>query len=124
MVTKPFRFESIWNSHPTFRPLVSNIWTSNHHNLIPAIQQFEVDEQEWNLHTFSNIFQKKNVLLARIGGIQRSINYPTSTFLKHLEQQLISDFNDTLKFEEEFLKLKSCINWLNGGDATLASFNY
>lgn len=71
----------------------------------------------WNRSTFGNIFRKKRNLLARLKGIQSSNVYPTSSFLQQLEKDLIGQYNDILKLEEEFWKLKSHINWLQQGDA-------
>lgn len=111
-----FRFETIWSSHPELPNIIDNTW-KNAHNLPDAISQFERDVTTWNKNTFGNIFYKKNNIIKRLQGIHNSKNYPNSYFLLDLEQDLIKEYNDILKREEEFWKLKSRINWLNEGDA-------
>lgn len=49
-------------------------------------------------------------IAARLRGLQKSQNYPTSHFLQELEKDLIDQYNHVLTLEEEFWKLKSCIN--------------
>lgn len=40
-----------------------------------------------------------------------------------MEIDLINQYNDTLRLEEEFWKLKSCVNWLQHGDANTKFFH-
>ncbi|XP_019255050.1 PREDICTED: uncharacterized protein LOC109233625 [Nicotiana attenuata] len=65
---KPFRFESIWCSHPMFQNLVKDSFKPDS-TLIPSTSLFKVNALNWNRHTFGNIFHKKKRLLARITGI-------------------------------------------------------
>lgn len=111
-----FCFETILTSHPDFIQLIHKNWMQ-HNFILQAIDDFTKDVQDWNINTFGNIFQRKKILLARIQGIQASPCYPTNTFLQYLEPDLLKKYNDILKLEEEFLQLKSCINWLEAGDA-------
>lgn len=60
--------------------------------------------------------QKKNRLLARLNGIQNSNAYGYSSFLSELEATLKSEYNNWLRMEEEYWKLRSRIHWLNKGD--------
>ncbi|KAK4728133.1 hypothetical protein R3W88_021121 [Solanum pinnatisectum] len=117
-----FRFESMWSSHPELVNIIQNVWNNNP-NLPTAINKFERDVTIWNRDTFGNIFYKKNKLIRRLQGIQKSENYPESQFLINLEQNLIQEYNTILKMEEEFWKLKSRINWLNEGDAKTKFFH-
>lgn len=53
----------------------------------------------------------------RLGGIQKSPHYPTSSFLQKLEVSLNQNLTELFYAEHEFWKLKSRIHWLNEGDA-------
>lgn len=76
----------------------------------------------WNKKVFGNIFQKKKHFLARLAGIQKSTNYPTSFFIHGLEYSLTYEFNSILKHENEFWMLKSSINWLMKGNRSTKFF--
>lgn len=60
--TKPFRFETIWTSHPDLRPMIKNIW-QQHLHLLPSIKCFQHTTSYWNRYTFGNIFKRKQKLL-------------------------------------------------------------
>lgn len=60
---------------------------------------------------------KKRTILNRLKGIQQSPNYSYSNFLQTLEKDLMKEYNDIVKQEEEYWKLKSRITWLSEGDA-------
>ncbi|XP_070027616.1 uncharacterized protein [Nicotiana sylvestris] len=117
-----FRFETMWASHPHFQQLVHNIW-SDDQLLFETIRNFQVVATRWNKQTFGNIFQQKRRILARLGGIQASVHYLTGQFLQNLEIQLNLDYNNLLRVDEEFWKLKSRINWINDGDANTKFFH-
>ncbi|XP_019239455.1 PREDICTED: uncharacterized protein LOC109219450 [Nicotiana attenuata] len=121
-INKPFRFESMWCSHPMFQSLVRDSFSPNS-TLIPSTALFKAKAVSWNRDTFGNIFHKKRRLLARIARIQKSPHYPTSTNLQSLETQLIDELNSILKNEEDFWKLKSRIQWLSEGNANTNFFH-
>lgn len=47
-----------------------------------------------------------------------------SQFLQNLESDLIDQYSDVLKLEEDFWKLESRINWLQDGDAFFTLLHY
>ncbi|KAG5621920.1 hypothetical protein H5410_007138 [Solanum commersonii] len=114
--------ETMWASHPEFGKIVENAW-ENKRNLLEALGVLEKDLTTWKHTTFRDIFRKKRTLLKRIQGIQASPNYCNSEFLIDLENKLIKDYNETLKNEEDYWKLKSRFNWLNEGDANTKFFH-
>lgn len=61
--------------------------------------------------------------MSRLQGIQYSLNYPHSSFLVKMEQQLINEFKYILKLKKVFWKLKSHITCLNQGDANKKFFH-
>lgn len=52
-----------------------------------------------------------------------SPRYPMSIFLQYLDINLINKYNEILRLEEDFWKLKSRINWLHDGDANIKFFH-
>lgn len=67
--------------------VVQNAW-STESGLYDSISKFKRDASEWNRVHFENIFAKKERILARLGGIQRSTVERPSSFLINLEKQL------------------------------------
>lgn len=67
--------------------------------------------------------KNKKIILARLSGIQASTHYHTSYFLHNLEEQLQREYNDILKIEEDYWKIRSRIAWLNDGDANTKNFH-
>lgn len=72
---------------------------------------------------FGNTNRKKNRILDRLNGIQSSPHYPTSHFLHLLENDIINDYNNLLKIEEDYWKIQFRINWLNDSDANTKFFH-
>ncbi|XP_075076902.1 uncharacterized protein LOC142163507 [Nicotiana tabacum] len=72
---RPFRFESMWCSHPEFISIVHNQSTSD---LFGNTNISKTNVTTWNRHVFCDIFHKKKHILAKINGIQRSNAYPFS----------------------------------------------
>lgn len=96
-----FRFETMRLSHLDFAHIVSTNCLDSL-NLLDAIESFQLEVSDWNHNSFSNIFHQKKYLLACLTGIQVSMHYPTSIFLQNLEKELIYNYNNLLKLEEEF----------------------
>lgn len=76
----------------------------------------------WGKEHFGNIIRDKKILLARLNSIQKSPHYNHSFFLQELEEDLLKHYNNILKLEEDYWKLKSRINWLNERDANTRFF--
>lgn len=91
---KPFRLEKYWMDHPEFRNIICQSWVTD--DITCAVPTFRDVVLSWSNHVFGNIFQTKKRLLARLAGIQKSLNYATSFFLRDLECKLKTDFNDIL----------------------------
>ncbi|XP_070020692.1 uncharacterized protein [Nicotiana sylvestris] len=93
-ITKPFRLETYWSSHPEFENIVKESW--QHREFAEATEFFTQKVTSRNRDTFGNIFYRKNKILARLNGIQHSQAYTTSTFLQSLEKILTIEYNNIL----------------------------
>ncbi|XP_047251613.1 uncharacterized protein LOC124886718 [Capsicum annuum] len=105
---KAFRVEFMWLSHQDFPNLITDSFMDCP-NITVATSEFENRARNWNKLIFGNIFAKKKHLLARLSGIQKFANYPTSSFLHGLDANFLKEFNHVLTLETEFWKLKSII---------------
>jgi len=112
--TKPFKFEQMWLTNPSFSKLVENSWNSS--AFIPSssfsLSRFQhclklltTNIINWNKNHFSNLFQKKNRALARLKGIQIALSRKPSAYLYSLENQLIQDYNHILRQKFLFFNL-------------------
>lgn len=63
---KPFRFETMWLSHPDFWTLVRNTWNNGNSTLQDTIYTFAQKVAAWNKEVFGNIYKQKKQLLARL----------------------------------------------------------
>ena len=108
---KPFRFEQIWLTDPTFPTLVDDSWkaskqipsTSSSLSKFPWHLDALIEHiQSWNKNHFGNLFQCKTRLLARLCGIQVALARNPSPFLYSLENQLTQEYNTVLHQEYLF----------------------
>ena len=92
--SKPFRFEQMWLTDPTFPSLIQNNWKAS--ELIPSVssslsrflrrlEALTLNIRLWNKNHFGNLFQHKTHLLARLWGIQVALAKKPSAFLYSLE---------------------------------------
>ena len=92
--SKPFRFEQMWLTDPTFPSLIQNSWKAS--ELIPSVssslsrflrrlEALTLNIRLWNKNHFGNLFQRKTHLLARLWGIQVALAKKPSAFLYSLE---------------------------------------
>ncbi|KAH0669570.1 hypothetical protein KY285_023731 [Solanum tuberosum] len=98
--SRSFRLESNWLQHPKFRNIVNSSWLNR--DLVTATDHFKGILTYRSKNTFGDIFKRKNRLLARLDGIQKSMSYPYSIFLHQLEQDLIKEYNNILQAEEDY----------------------
>lgn len=65
---KPFRFETMWLSHPTFESVVIRSWEEGGHDLQSSIEIFCQRVTRWNKEVFGNVFQEKKKTPGTVGG--------------------------------------------------------
>ncbi|KAL7237498.1 hypothetical protein ACSBR2_003739 [Camellia fascicularis] len=102
LLNRPFRFEAAWMSHPGLIDVIKSAWLPMNVTLFDATSDFTHKVTDWNKETFGNIFKRKRRLLARIEDPQKALAETFTHSLQTLEQDLISQYNETL-FQEEML---------------------
>lgn len=65
---RPFRFQPMWLSHPSFPGVVKEAWTAQS-GLPTAVTTFTSKAKEWNKNIFGNVFHWKRRICAKLGGI-------------------------------------------------------
>lgn len=120
---KPFRFETMWLSHPDFDKVVMEAWDEGGQILQESIKAFHQKAFQWNKEVFGNIFQKKRQILARLAGIQRKLSFKPLDFLINLERSLRGQYQELLKNEREFWLLTSRTDWILEGERNTRFFH-
>ena len=129
---KPFRFEQMWLTNPTFPSLVEDSWQAS--DLLPSassslsrfpwrLNALTENICSWNRIHFGNVFQRKTRLIARLRVTQVALARKPSAYLYSLESQLTQEYNMVLHQEYLYWRLKSRIMWLNYGDANTKYFH-
>lgn len=103
--------EKFWLDSPTLLPLVKNQWHSDQ-PINVVILNFIHKVKIWNKNTFPNIFKEKRRILARLEGVQKSIQNNHSGQLASLETSIQDQFHNLLVLERDFWLMKSGINKL------------
>ena len=92
---RQFRFMAPWILHAEWDSFVRNNWDHN----VPlgdAIAKFTEKVTIWNREVFGNIFQRKRIILARLGGIQKAFETHSMHNLRTLDMELREELDRIL----------------------------
>ncbi|KAJ8772685.1 hypothetical protein K2173_027862 [Erythroxylum novogranatense] len=119
---KPFRFELAWTTHPDYSGLLMTYWDVS--EALPLILfRWQSCLQAWNRNMFGHIFRRKKQVLARIGGVQRTLMLHPNPFLLHLEVGLQAEYRLISRQETLHWFQKSRVDWLCLGDRNTRFFH-
>ena len=86
-VNQPFQFLASWLTHEHINTFVKHAWDP-HAYYSAAASHFVQAVQAWNQKVFGNIFQRERQLMARINGIQATLENYSSRGLMRLKARL------------------------------------
>ena len=107
---KLFCFLVAWLTHEHFNNFVKRVWNPQIHYSAAASH-------------FGNIFQRKRQLMARINGIQATLDNYSSSSLLRLEARLRNELEMVMNQEEILWLQKSRKDWLLYGDRNTNCFH-
>lgn len=119
---KPFRYENMRHTHPLFENWAYTHWATLQGHLMDKLHVMSSSLSTWNRQTFGNLFSKLSRLSNHIQGIQASPSYHHSTFLHHLERDLLNQHAQKIHQVPQFWAQQAHQNWLTQGVRTLISF--
>ncbi|KAE8687020.1 hypothetical protein F3Y22_tig00111027pilonHSYRG00770 [Hibiscus syriacus] len=109
-----FRYFSSWLQYDDFSRMVEDNWV-NSETLSCIISHFTEATDIWNKTVFGYIGTKNKIIMARLRGVNRSLNRFHSNFLINLEVELLIELEKLLDQEETLWKQRSRVNWIAQG---------
>lgn len=126
----PFRFQSMWLTHPEFMTTIRTSWVlplcaaCPIRRVILKLKRLKNTLKSWNKEVFGNIFLKLDKIDAKISDLQLSASktgYSEDLWLEEVIAQ--SEFCNILHQKSIFLKQKSRASWLSDGDRNSKFFH-
>jgi hypothetical protein len=109
-------FSFSWQLDKSYNDMLAACWDKNRpvHDNLQALQH---NIKEWKFLSFDTVIERKKELMARIGGIQKSMYTGGNLrWLRGLEKKLQSELAEILKKEEMMWFQRSRAKWLMDGD--------
>ena len=125
---KPFKFFSMWTSHPDFMSIVQRAWDthvegSSMFRLCQKLKAVKLALKAWNKFTYGDIHQKIMHARGKIKSLQLQLQMtPNDTSLIREEKLVREEYTQALQAEESFAKQKSKQHWLSFGDSNTKFF--
>ena len=72
--SRPFRFQAVWATHPSYKHVISKAWNQEFGGVIERLKMVQQTSLDFNSKIFGNIFMQKvswNIKLIRFNGVWR-----------------------------------------------------
>lgn len=119
----------MWIQHEDFLDVVKDTWGSSverdpFFKVVQKLKAVKIKLKKWNLESFCRIDKKVESLCSQMFQIQdaRRLNLDDDT-LAIREQEVIFEYLEALKLEENLLRQKARIKWLELGDGNNKFFH-
>ncbi|KAA8529219.1 hypothetical protein F0562_033982 [Nyssa sinensis] len=126
---KPFKFFHFWMKHDNFKDILRQTWSSH----VKGGPMFRVSSKlkilkkplrELNNQFYSNISIRSKEARDSLSSVQALLHAsPGDPLLRAREKDYLSQYAALSEVEENFYKQKSCIKWLQLGDANTSNFH-
>ncbi|PON37349.1 Endonuclease/exonuclease/phosphatase, partial [Trema orientale] len=126
---RPFRFQGMWLSHPTFMDLVRNVWSRSFFGspftiLVNKLKALKRELKVWNWEVFGDLKLKIARATQNVSLIQERLGIEgfSDPLLKQ-ETEAHPAFDILLSQEEIYLREQSRVKWLKEGDRNSSFFH-
>ncbi|KAL8555579.1 hypothetical protein ACS0TY_003398 [Phlomoides rotata] len=127
---RPFRFQTMWATHPSFLPLVSDSWrqfvTSSNpiHRVTQKLKRLKASLKNWNKVIFRNIFVEMEAATAALEAIQTESATLGDSDDRLLEEiECTNRLNTALSRHQIMSTQRNRLQWLQDGDRNSKFFH-
>ncbi|GJX43346.1 hypothetical protein Tco_0260022 [Tanacetum coccineum] len=124
---KPFKFFNFLTFKSSFIEVVGRVWSMqvDGHNMFKVVSKLKALKRPLCklLHDQGNLHERVNTIRKELDEVQKALDLnPMDTILREEEAVYLQAFNEVKLDEEQFLKQKAKVDWLEAGDANSAYF--
>ncbi|CAN1153831.1 Transposon TX1 uncharacterized 149 kDa protein [Linum perenne] len=125
---KPFKYFKYWCAHPEFYPLVEKAWCLSFSGSVLAGVSKKLRNLKGLLKKlfrdhYSDTGERVKAVELNLQTAQSiSLDYPSSISFQEVAR-LSSVLHDLKRIEEDFFRLKACIDWVSSGDLNTSYFH-
>lgn len=93
---RPFRFEAIWLTHPSFNNLILDNWRPNQASFPSQLRELQGTLKQWNQEVFGNIFYQKKILWKKLKNLEKRMIHGRSDHLINMQKSTWKMYEDIL----------------------------